>query len=89
VPGHEGLCHISELAWHRVGKVEDVVKVGDMLPVKVVEIDQMGRVNLSHKVMEPKPEGGTYDDRPRPPRDHDRGGRGGDRGHNGRHFARH
>jgi polyribonucleotide nucleotidyltransferase len=49
-PGHDGLCHISELAWHRVGKVEDVVKLGDTLKVKVVEIDHMGRVNLSHKV---------------------------------------
>ncbi|MBI4049780.1 MAG: polyribonucleotide nucleotidyltransferase [Candidatus Doudnabacteria bacterium] len=65
VPGTEGLVHISELAWHRVGRVEDVVKVGDVIPVKIVEIDQMGRLNLSHKVMIPRPEGGTYDDRPR------------------------
>ncbi len=65
VPGHDGLCHISELSWSRVGKVEDVVKIGDELEVKVVEIDHMGRVNLSHKVMLPKPEGGTFDERPR------------------------
>jgi polyribonucleotide nucleotidyltransferase len=85
VPGHEGLCHISELAWSRVGKVEDVVNVGDELEVKVVEIDHMGRVNLSHKALLPRPEGGTIDDRPRPPRDHG----GSDRGHGGRHFSRH
>lgn len=72
VPGHEGLCHISELAWQRVGRVEDVVKIGDVLPVKVVEIDHMGRVNLSHKILLPKPEGGTFDERPRPPRRDDR-----------------
>jgi polyribonucleotide nucleotidyltransferase len=47
----------------RVGKVEDVVKIGDELEVKVVEIDHMGRINLSHKVMIPRPEGGTIDDR--------------------------
>jgi len=63
-PGHDGLCHISELAWHRVGKVEDVVKIGDELEVKVVEIDHMGRINLSHKVLIPRPEGGTVDERP-------------------------
>jgi len=69
-PGHDGLCHISELAWTRVGKVEDVVNIGDELDVKVVEIDHMGRINLSHKVLIPRPEGGTIDDRP-----HDRGPR--------------
>lgn len=74
-PGHDGLCHISELAWQRVGRVEDVVKVGDELEVKVVEIDNMGRINLSHKVLIPRPEGGIIDERP-----HDRGG---DRGHGG------
>ncbi|MGE5298121.1 MAG: polyribonucleotide nucleotidyltransferase, partial [Acidobacteriaceae bacterium] len=56
-PGHDGLCHISELAWSRVGRVEDVVKIGDELPVKIMEIDHMGRINLSHKVLLPKPEG--------------------------------
>lgn len=49
LPGKEGLCHISQLADHRVEKVEDVVQVGDQLQVKVVEIDDKGRVNLSHK----------------------------------------
>lgn len=51
LPGKEGLCHISQLAKSRVGKVEDVVHVGDELDVKVVEIDKQGRINLSHKVL--------------------------------------
>lgn len=49
--GKDGLVHISELAEERVGKVEDVVKIGDELSVKVVEIDKQGRVNLSHKAI--------------------------------------
>ncbi len=49
LPGKEGLVHISQLAPTRVEKVEDVVKVGDELKVKVMEIDGQGRVNLSHK----------------------------------------
>lgn len=47
LPGKEGLVHISELAPHRVNKVEDVVKVGQEVKVTVVEIDDQGRVNLS------------------------------------------
>lgn len=50
-PGKDGLFHISELAEERVGKVEDVVKIGDELLVKVTEIDKQGRVNLSRKVV--------------------------------------
>ncbi|MBI3953192.1 MAG: polyribonucleotide nucleotidyltransferase [Chloroflexi bacterium] len=53
IPGKDGLVHISELADHRVERVEDVVKLGDVLEVKVVEIDNMGRVNLSHRVLIP------------------------------------
>ena len=49
LPNKEGLCHISQLANHRVERVEDVVQVGDQLTVKVVEIDEKGRINLSHK----------------------------------------
>ncbi len=48
-PGKDGMVHISKLADHRVEKVEDVVNVGDMIWVKVTEIDDKGRVNLSHK----------------------------------------
>ncbi|EWH22464.1 polyribonucleotide nucleotidyltransferase [Bacillus haynesii] len=49
--GKDGLVHISELALERVGKVEDVVKIGDELLVKVTEIDKQGRVNLSRKAV--------------------------------------
>lgn len=49
LPNQEGLIHISELADYRVEKVEDIVKVGDIVPVIVKEIDSQGRINLSHK----------------------------------------
>ena len=48
-PGKDGMVHISKLANHRVEKVEDVVNIGDMIWVKVIEIDEKGRVNLSYK----------------------------------------
>lgn len=51
LPGKGGLCHISQLARQRIEKVEDVVKVGDELEVKVVEIDDKGRINVSHKAL--------------------------------------
>ncbi|MBI5733916.1 MAG: polyribonucleotide nucleotidyltransferase [Candidatus Kerfeldbacteria bacterium] len=57
LPKQEGLVHISELSWQRVNNIEDAVKVGDTLEVKVMEIDDMGRINLSHKQLLPKPEG--------------------------------
>jgi polyribonucleotide nucleotidyltransferase len=49
LPGQDGLIHISQLASHHVGKVEDIVKVGDVVPVKVISIDEQGRINLSLK----------------------------------------
>jgi len=49
LPGQEGLIHISEMADRRVEKVEDIVKIGDIVPVKVKEIDSQGRINLSMK----------------------------------------
>ena len=49
LPKQEGLVHISELAAHRVEKVEDIVKIGDMVSVKVIGIDEQGRINLSMK----------------------------------------
>jgi polyribonucleotide nucleotidyltransferase len=79
LPGKEGLVHISQLAYERVQSVEDVVHVGDPLTVKVIEIDHMGRVNLSHKDTLPVPPGyvaqtASAQDRPhaRPPRDQGR-----------------
>jgi polyribonucleotide nucleotidyltransferase len=49
MPGKEGLVHISKLARHRVKKVEDVVKIGDEIKVKVLEIDSQGRINLARR----------------------------------------
>ena len=49
LPGKEGLVHISQLAHHRVKRVEDVVNIGDEIMVKVIEIDRQGRINLSRK----------------------------------------
>lgn len=51
LPGKEGMVHISELADYRVDKVEDIVKVGDEVTVKVTEIDSQGRVNLSRRAV--------------------------------------
>jgi polyribonucleotide nucleotidyltransferase len=49
LPGQEGLVHISQLSKTRVDKVSDVVKIGDIIPVKVISIDEQGRINLSLK----------------------------------------
>jgi polyribonucleotide nucleotidyltransferase len=51
LPGKEGLVHISQLDKERVAKVEDVVHVGDEILVKVIEIDKLGRINLSRKAL--------------------------------------
>ncbi|MFR6017705.1 MAG: polyribonucleotide nucleotidyltransferase [Paraclostridium sordellii] len=56
LPGKEGLLHISHISHERVNKVEDVLNVGDEVTVKVTEIDEKGRVNLSRKALLPKPE---------------------------------
>ena len=52
----DALVHISELAWKRTEHVEDVVKVGDMVTVKIIKIDEKGRVDASIKTLLPKPE---------------------------------
>jgi polyribonucleotide nucleotidyltransferase len=52
-PGVEGLVHISELAPFRVEKVTDVVKTGDLIPVKIISVDELGRINLSLKKEDP------------------------------------
>ncbi|MEK9151845.1 MAG: polyribonucleotide nucleotidyltransferase, partial [Patescibacteria group bacterium] len=59
LPGQEGLVHISEMAEFRVAKVADVVKVGDIIPVNVLKIDDLGRVNLSLKRGKEMMEGGA------------------------------
>lgn len=59
LPGKDGLVHISELEHRRVDKVEDVVKLGDKVKVKLMEIDSQGRYNLSRKALLPRPERST------------------------------
>jgi polyribonucleotide nucleotidyltransferase len=51
LPGTDGLCHISQLATHRVNTVSDIVKEGDTLRVKVLEINRDGKIRLSHKAV--------------------------------------
>ncbi len=90
-PGKEGLVHISELSNHRVGKVEDVVKIGDEIDVRVKEIDNLGRVNLTRRGLIPDEASGAGDGGgtapvtgPAPgdrPERHDRGPRGDRGGH--------
>lgn len=57
LPGQDGLVHVSEIAWARTNKPSDVLKLGDKVKVKVKEIDNLGRVNLTMKELTPKPEG--------------------------------
>ena len=75
LPGKEGLLHVSEIAWTKTDKVEDVLKVGDEVDVKLLEIDaKTGKMRLSMRALTEKPEG--YVEPERKPR----GDRGGDRG---------
>ena len=55
-PGREGLVHISQLAWERVNKVDDVLSEGDEVKIKLFEIDKQGRLNFSIKLLTEKPE---------------------------------
>ncbi len=78
-PKQEGLVHISEMSNERVGKVGDVVKIGDMVTVKVYEIDSMGRLNLSMKRAAPGYQESASDKQPlrdRPRSGPPSGGRG-------------
>ncbi|HEY8552855.1 MAG TPA: S1 RNA-binding domain-containing protein, partial [Thermaerobacter sp.] len=91
LPGKEGLVHVSRLAPQRVPRVEDMVRPGDTVLVKVVEIDDLGRVNLSRKdALAEQPEK-RHMEHLSGPRAHDfdqpvpvGGGRRGPAGHNGR-----
>jgi len=76
LPGKEGLCHISKLSRTRIATVTEVVKEGQHIPVKVLEVDKMGRLNLSYI---DAIDGGSEEDS-RPPRREDEGRR--DRGRN-------
>ena len=82
LPGKDGLLHISEIEWKRLETVEDAgIKEGDKIKVKLLEIDpKTGKYKLSHRVLEPKPEG--YAERERRPRP-ERGDRGNRNGNNG------
>lgn len=81
LPGKEGLVHISKLAWNRVEKVEDVVKEGDEVTVKLVEIDSQGRLNLSIRDTQEKPEG-YVEEEPRRRDNRDRGNKNDRRNNN-------
>ncbi|MBX9679042.1 MAG: polyribonucleotide nucleotidyltransferase [Gemmataceae bacterium] len=84
LPGRDGLCHISELEDGFVDRVDAVCKVGDILKVKVIAIDDQDRVKLSRKVLIREARGETSPlPETREPRGGDRGGRGGDRGGRG------
>ncbi|HUV08760.1 MAG TPA: S1 RNA-binding domain-containing protein, partial [Spirochaetia bacterium] len=48
LPGKEGLCHISKLAREHINAVTDVLKEGQEIPVKIIEVDRLGRINLSY-----------------------------------------
>jgi polyribonucleotide nucleotidyltransferase len=88
LPNQDGLLHVSEIAHERVNRVEDFMKEGDEIEVKVLEVDKMGKVRLSRKVLLPPPPGGVPSGGggggDRGPRRDDRGprrdDRGGDRG---------
>ena len=56
LPGKEGLLHISEIEHRRINRVEDVLKVGDVVEVKLQKIDPAGKLDLSRKALLPKPE---------------------------------
>ena len=85
LPGKDGMVHISELAQHRVPDVESVVSIGDQLEVMVINVDGMGRIDLSHRaLLEESNEGGGGDSQRRESQNRgDRGGRGEDRGGRG------
>jgi polyribonucleotide nucleotidyltransferase len=82
LPGKDGLVHISELAEGHVDRVEDVVEVGDVVKVRVIEIDNLGRVNLTMRGVDGDGTVGLSDAEASEerPRRRDEGGRGGGRG---------
>jgi polyribonucleotide nucleotidyltransferase len=78
LPGKEGLVRISEISPERVNRIEDVVKVGDKVSVKVAEVDRQGRVNLSMRAV--KEDGNGFEERQRAERARFNDREGGDRG---------
>jgi polyribonucleotide nucleotidyltransferase len=78
LPGKEGLVRVSEISPERVNRIEDVVKVGDQVKVKIAEVDRQGRVNLSIRAVQE--DGNGYEERQRAERERFRDREGGDRG---------
>ena len=89
MPGKDGLLHISEIEWKRLETVEDAgIKEGDKIKVKLMEIDpKTGKYKLSHRVLEPKPEGYAERERRQRPERPERGARNGNGGNNNRQNA--
>lgn len=84
LPNQDGLLHISEIDWKRLERVEDVLKVGDEVEVKLIEVDpKTNKLKLSRKALLPKPEG--YVERKAEPRSDARNDRGPDHGHDRGH----
>lgn len=81
LPGQDGMVHVSDIAWTRTNKPSDVMKLGDKIKVVVKEVDNLGRVNLSMKLLTEKPEGYVE----QPPRERSFGGGGRGHGHGGGH----
>ena len=87
MPGKEGLLHVSEFDWKRIEKPEDVLSVGDIVEVKLLEVEQRtGKLKLSMKALMQKPEGFVEREQGRGDRDHSRGDR--DHGRGDRDFGR-
>jgi len=84
LPGKDGLLHISEIAHRRLERVEEELKVGDIVKVKVLEVNADGKIRLSRKALIEKPEGyqePEHSDRPRGDREGGSGGGGRRREH--------
>ncbi len=79
----DGLCHVSRLKWDYVSSANEIVKVGDTIKVVVIGIDETGKVKVSHREFEEKPEG--YVERPENDRPRSNGPRGGHGGHGNFH----
>jgi polyribonucleotide nucleotidyltransferase len=87
LPGKEGLVRVSEISPDRVNRIEDVVKIGDPVKVKIAEVDRQGRVNLSMRAVNEE-NGNSYEERQRAERERYRDREGGDRGDRGGGFRR-
>ncbi|HEX5133622.1 MAG TPA: polyribonucleotide nucleotidyltransferase [Candidatus Krumholzibacteria bacterium] len=84
MPGRDGLLHISEIAYRRLERVEDELQLGDIVKVKVLEVNNDGKIRLSRKALLEKPEGYVEEERHERPRREGGGDRGGRSGGGGR-----